>query len=86
MSMYTSKNSTQQRSRLAFLAREMRKEADLQRPEIRNRLAMNARNLTWTYRTLKSHDPDVVDSLIDASIEIIVHFSSARIPWKVTES
>lgn len=83
---YTSKNSTQRRSKLAFLAQQMRREADMQRPEIRDRFIQNSRSLSWTYRTLNKHDPEVVDALIDASIEIIVHFASARVPWKVSQS
>lgn len=79
------KNSTHRRSQLAFLSQQMRREADKQPPKIRARMIHNARNLSWTYRTLEDHDPAVIDSLIDAAIEIIVHFSSARMTWKIVK-
>lgn len=77
---------TQRQSTLGFLSKTMREEAELQpKPSVRNRMIHNARSLSWTYRNLSTLDPAVVDSLIDASIDIIVHFASARVPWKVVE-
>lgn len=76
---------TEQLNRLGFLSKIMREEAQLvTNPAHRDRMLNNARSLSWTYRNLGSLKPDVVDALIEGSIEVIVYFASARVPWQVT--
>lgn len=77
-------NYTAYRTRLLFLARELRTEAQHREPSpLRSELIVYANRLAKIARTAELHPPGVLAAFIDSAENMIVTASSERIDWAV---
>ncbi len=79
-------NPTKRRTRLLFLARALREEADRMTGDTRQAMTHESLQLSHIYRPLERHDPATVTAFMDAAIDRIVTSASSRMgmPWQVT--
>lgn len=77
-------NPTMRRTRLLFLARALREEADRMTGDLRQAMIGESLQLSYIYRSLDRHDPATVTAFMDAAIDRIVSAASSRINWQVT--
>lgn len=79
-------NPTKRRTRLLFLARALREEADRMTGDLRHAMIHESLQLSYIYRSLERHDTATVDAFMEAAIDRIVSSASSRMgmPWQVT--
>jgi len=77
-------NPTKRRTRLLFLARALREEADRMTGERRKAMISESLQMSYIYRTIGHHTDAIIDGFMDAAIDSIVAAASSRVTWQVT--
>lgn len=81
-------NSTQLASRLVFMAKQLRGEADRHTGEVRADLIRAARQCTYAFTAAYSTDPeqrDVTAALLDGAVDYLVNVITARTDRELTK-